>query len=192
VEGGGLAGTRDSFLNLVKLKDAVTAGKVTVIPLNENIHKDVVFSFRYAYRQVGTNPSNVFLIESETTNRDPESGRMIGPNNGGWVRIIGGVPVITRGSYEDNIMQAEIWQVEDGNGVPVGNEEVQASQITVVSGTGAVTILNAAGKKVTISNILGQKVAAALLNSDNATLEVPKGIVIVAVEGENAVKAVVK
>jgi hypothetical protein len=200
----------DKFLNFDNLDKASviwpakpTATKPVVkVLLNDNYHKDCVFSFRYVNRQFdwsGLLPTDErvsqlseFAIESETTNRAPGSGRMIAPMNGGWLKIMNGVPTISRGSYEDPITAAEIWQVEKGDGKPTSNEAVQTSQIQVVSGTGSVTILNAAGKKVTISNVLGQKVAAAQLNSDHATIDVPKGIVIVAVEGENAVKAVVK
>ena len=46
--------------------------------------------------------------------------------------------------------------------------------------------------KVVISNILGKVVAETILASDNATVAVPAGIIAVAVEGENAVKTIVK
>ena len=57
---------------------------------------------------------------------------------------------------------------------------------------GTVTIQGAAGKSVVISNILGKVVAETVLTSDNVTIAVPAGIVAVAVEGETAVKVVVK
>ena len=43
-----------------------------------------------------------------------------------------------------------------------------------------------------ISNILGKVVAETILTSDNATIAVPAGIIAVAVDGENAVKTIVK
>ena len=66
------------------------------------------------------------------------------------------------------------------------------SSISVISGNGTITVQGAAGKKVVISNILGKVVAETVLTSDNATISVPAGIVAVAVDGEEAVKAVVK
>ena len=75
---------------------------------------------------------------------------------------------------------------------PVANEDVTVSSISVVAGNGTVTIKGAAGKKVTISNVLGQAVANVVLSSDNATISAPAGVVVVAVEGEAAVKAIVK
>ena len=54
------------------------------------------------------------------------------------------------------------------------------------------TIAGAAGKKVVISNILGQVVANTVISSDNAVIAAPAGVVVVAVEGEAAVKAIVK
>ena len=75
---------------------------------------------------------------------------------------------------------------------PTANEGVEVATVKVVSGEGNVTIAGAAGKKVVISNILGQVVANTVVSSDNATIAAPQGIVVVAVEGEEAVKAIVK
>ncbi len=75
---------------------------------------------------------------------------------------------------------------------PVANEAVTTSSIKVIAGNGAVTVIGAQGKKVAVSNVLGQTVANAVLSSDNATISAPQGVVVVAVEGETAVKAIVK
>ena len=53
-------------------------------------------------------------------------------------------------------------------------------------------ILNAAGKTVTLSNILGQTTASAIASSDNFVMPASKGIVVVSVDGETAQKVVVK
>ena len=63
---------------------------------------------------------------------------------------------------------------------------------SITTDNGTVTIQGAAGKSVVITNILGKVVAETVLSSDNATIAVPAGIVAVAVEGEAAVKVVVK
>ena len=75
---------------------------------------------------------------------------------------------------------------------PTANEGIEVSEVKVIAGNGQVTIMGAAGKKVVVSNILGKVVASQTISSDNATIAVPAGIVAVAVEGEAAVKAVVK
>ena len=75
---------------------------------------------------------------------------------------------------------------------PTSNEGVTVSGVTVIAGEGGVQIAGAAGKKVVVSNILGQVVANTVLASDNVVIAAPKGIVVVAVEGEEAVKAIVK
>ena len=72
------------------------------------------------------------------------------------------------------------------------NEDVEVSSVTVIAGEGQVTIAGAAGKKVVVSNILGQVVANTVITSDNAPIAAPQGVVVVAVEGEEAVKAIVK
>ena len=72
------------------------------------------------------------------------------------------------------------------------NEDVEVSSVAVIAGNGQVTVAGAAGKKVVITNILGQTVANTVVTSDNATIAAPAGVVVVAVEGEGAVKAIVK
>ena len=47
-------------------------------------------------------------------------------------------------------------------------------------------------REVVVNNILGQTIANTVLTSDNAVIAAPQGVVVVAVEGEKAVKAVVK
>ena len=88
--------------------------------------------------------------------------------------------------------QAEVFKVMTTS-APTSNDKIAAeSAISVIANDGTVTIQGAAGKSVVISNILGKVVAETVLSSDNATIAVPAGIVAVAVEGEAAVKVVVK
>jgi hypothetical protein len=158
-----------------------------VINLNDNKHKDWVFSFRYIERH-----ADDFIIESETTDRSAD-GPMIRPGYSGWVKWANGVPTISRSDTKELMAEGELMNVKESTIAPVSNEQVsQAEAVKVIGGAGTVTILNATGKKVVISNILGQSVANTVLSSDNATLVVPTGIIVVAVEGENAVKAIVK
>jgi hypothetical protein len=164
-------------------------GLQAIIALDDNTHKDWVFSFRYIERR-----SDDFVIESETTERNTTNGPVIRPGYAGWVKSDNGVPVITRSDTKKLMSEAAIFNVNrpEDRKDPVGNEEVTTSAMTVIGGTGNVTILNATGKNVVISNLLGQTIANAKITSDKAAFAVPAGIVIVAVEGENAVKALVK
>ena len=90
--------------------------------------------------------------------------------------------------------QAAIFGLSEGTngGNITANDEITVSGVTVIAGDGQVTIMGAAGKQVVVSNILGKVVANQIITSDNATIAVPAGIVAVAVEGEAAVKAIVK
>ena len=90
--------------------------------------------------------------------------------------------------------EAAFYTLEAENGSATANEEIETSvsEVKVIAGAGQITINGAAGKKVVVSNILGQVVANTVLTSDNATIAAPQGIVVVAVEGEEAVKAIVK
>jgi len=185
-----IPGTQERALHLSLLSTAAHDGKhnVEAIYLGNNYHKDVVFSMRF----VEQGNYEDFLLESETTNRDSLTGRMIAPMMGGWVKMQNNEVVISRGSYVDAIREAGMWNTEPTTDAPVANDQVAVTAVKVIAGQGNVSILNAAGKQVTISNILGQTVASAVLTSDNATINAPKGVLVVAVEGENAVKAVVK
>ena len=89
---------------------------------------------------------------------------------------------------------ALIFNIEKGSAddMATDNEEIATSEVTVIAGEGNVTIAGAAGKKVVVSNILGQVVANTVITSDNATIAAPAGVVVVAVEGEEAVKAIIK
>ncbi|MCF2603960.1 hypothetical protein JQM84_09730 [Parabacteroides distasonis] len=79
-----------------------------------------------------------------------------------------------------------------GEGDATANEAIAAEAgVQVVGSKGAVTVQGAAGKVITVANILGQTIANQVAASDNVTIAVPAGIVVVAVEGE-ATKVVVK
>lgn len=174
-------------------KAATWAGKDSIF-LGDNKHKNVVFSFRLM-----KSGSNDFLIESETEkdgnyckNADLSSAR-IAPMKGGWVKIQNGVPVIANVIYNEAGREAEIFNVETTDEVPTENETIAVGNaVSVQTVPGAVIVKNAAGKTVKVSNILGQSLAEIVLTSDYATIPVPAGIAVVAVEGEEAVKAIVK
>lgn len=166
-----------------------TDNNIHAIYLGNNLHKDCVFSFRFVERG-----SLNFIIESETTNRDTINGPMIAPCEGGWVKYQNGVPVITASDEVDGMEQAMLTDVRKATEgeKPTGNDKLDTNAVTVVGNAGGVTILNAAGKSVVINNILGQTVAKAVLTSDNETIPASKGVVIVSIDGEEAVKTLVK
>ena len=89
--------------------------------------------------------------------------------------------------------EAAMFGVAKSEVIPTSNGTIDAVEgVSVTTDNGTVTIQGAAGKSVVISNILGKVVAETVLTSDNATIAVPAGIVAVAVDGEEAVKVVVK
>jgi len=184
-----------TYYTFKSMADVKASGKKiglqAIIDLNDNTHKDWVFSFRYVERG-----SSDFVIESETSERDIRNAAIIRPGFGGWVKIFNPeVPVITRTDEKDNMGQAggSVMNVKRLTN-PVGNEvgPNAAVGVSVIGGTGSVSILNAAGKKVVVSNMLGQTIANTTLNSDNAAIAAPAGVIAVAVEGESAAKVLVK
>ena len=163
-----------------------TNKKVALSTLNK--HDQTKFSFRLV-----SDESNDFLIESESwKNGNAFTGGIAPMEKGGWVKIQNGVPVIVSAEFETEAAQADVFNVEVTEGGATANDEITTSEVTIIAGEGNVTIANAAGKKVVVSNILGQVVATQVLTSDNAVIAAPQGVVVVAVEGEEAVKAIVR
>ena len=110
----------------------------------------------------------------------------------GYLAQSNGVLYYTTGNLRTALNNALTFEFEKAEKAPTANETIAAEGVTVIAGEGNVTINGAAGKKVVVSNILGQVVANTVLTSDNATIAAPAGVVVVAVEGEAAVKAIVK
>ena len=103
-----------------------------------------------------------------------------------YVSYLNGVLVL------GNKEQAQLFASNDTDLIPTDNETIATSEVTVIAGEGQVTIAGAQGKKVVVSNVLGQVIANTVFTSDNAVIAAPQGVVVVAVEGEEAVKAIVK
>ena len=159
-------------------------------------HKYVTWSMRFVDRTVADNEveaDRAFLFESMGHDAD------IAPEYAAWLKMQNGCLVLSKYDSQFNEVvtggdDALIFNVEhvDGDQVAVDNENIAVEGVSVVAGNGQVTIMGAAGKNVTITNILGKVIANQTISSDNATIAVPAGIVAVAVEGEAAVKAIVK
>ncbi|KKB58383.1 DUF6383 domain-containing protein [Parabacteroides gordonii] len=134
----------------------------------------------FAFRLVDDSNAADFYIEAEPKKVDDEMKAQ-------YVRIHNGIPVLVT-----ELSEAAIFNVNPTEETPTANEDINASSVSVIAGNGVVTINGAAGKKVVITNVLGQTIANTVLSSDNATISAPVGVVVVAVEGEAAVKAIVK
>lgn len=76
---------------------------------------------------------------------------------------------------------------------PVANEEIsEPTGVQIIGGNNEFSIRNANGKRITLSNILGQTIGSRLVSSDNETIQTSRGVVIVSVEGDKAYKVIVK
>lgn len=101
-----------------------------------------------------------------------------------YVGIVNNVVVMTKDGVEFSVETAP---------APVANEEIEApSTVMVIGGVGEFSIRNAHGKKITVSNILGQTIGTRLVSSDYVTVPTTRGVVIVSVEGDKAYKVIVK
>ncbi|WP_289007068.1 DUF6383 domain-containing protein [uncultured Parabacteroides sp.] len=109
-------------------------------------------------------------------------------SNEGYLKWINGTVVVVEGFDRGD----EFVISEEVDRDPTANGAIETSSISVVATNGAVIIKGAEGKKVSISNVLGQTIANTVVTSSEATISAPAGVVVVAVEGEAAVKAIVK
>ena len=106
-----------------------------------------------------------------------------------YVRVHNTVPVLV--SDIDEAATFEVMAAAEGE-TATSNEGIEATGVSVVATNGAVIVKGAEGKNVVITNVLGQQVANTVVSSSEATISAPAGVVVVAVEGEAAVKAIVK
>ena len=104
----------------------------------------------------------------------------------GYLKWMNGFIVATADEKDGDIFNLK---ATDEN--PTANEAIAAEGVQVIAGKGAVTVQGAAGKVITVANILGQTIANQVAASDNVTIAAPAGVVVVAVEGD-ATKVVVK
>ena len=206
-----------NFADLNKAEeDAWTAAKKAGVSEDEFVshkyilsgdnHKYVTWSMRFVNKEVAANEveaDRAFLFESMKSKHVPGYNNSamgdIAPTYAAWLRMQNGCLVLSddRSSNFDEMNtggdDALIFNVEQGDDIATDNETIDAVEgISVVAGNGTVTVQGAAGKSVVITNILGKVIAETVLTSDNATISVPAGIVAVAVDGEEAVKAIVK
>ena len=168
-----------------------------IVNLQGDDHKYVTWSMRYLDPENAANEveeDRAFLMESMADDA-------IAPVEGSWLKMQNGCIVMsgTAGAPSTfdqftNDDDALIFNIEKGSkeDLATDNEEIATSEVAVIAQEGAVRIANAAGKKVVVTNILGQTVANTVITSSDATIAAPQGVVVVAVEGEEAVKAIVK
>ena len=170
-----------------------------IVDLQGDEHKLVTWSMRFVDPENAANEAEedrAFLMESQGIDRE------IAPTTGEWLKMQNGCIVLSGSlpgseSTFDQITGADdalIFNVEMGNkdDMATDNEQIATSEVTVIAQQGAVRIANAEGKKVVITNILGQTIANTVITSSDAVIAAPAGVVVVAIEGEEAVKAIVK
>ena len=185
--------------------------------LNGDNHKNVTWSFRYvnpeaaavAYEDGKEGENNAFLIESNVyaagekyqTVKGNKDEAIAPEKAAAWLKMHNGCLVLTDASSRfdaaktggDGALVFNAYSKTEDDDMVTSNDNINNVEgVSVVAGNGTVTVQGAAGKSVVITNILGKVVAETVLTSDNATIAVPAGIVAVAVEGEEAVKTIVK
>ena len=203
----------NNYINPKKLKAGIDAGAIEVKAYLNGTHRNYVWALRYTEDEI-TDPSEGqgtgrqhtdFLLESSDVKDGVQGQASIGGYRGAWVDIDGNVPVLVKystanGDHDDlvgtpiseGLNQAQIFNLKATSEVATSVDPVEVSNIRISVEEGKVIINGAAGKVVSIYNVLGQPVSQSIATSDNAVITVPAGLVVVSVEGEKSVKAVVK
>ena len=195
-------------LNVEEIIKAYTKAGINGKYINDlrgDNHKNYTWSFRYTNPDVAVGVSeegaeNSFLIESMAyAEGTPATKKAIAPEKAAWIKMQNGCIVLTDEKSEFNNAKtggdgALVFNVEniENDEMATDTKDITTNTVSVIAGNGTVTIKGAANKTVTISNVLGQTIANTVLSSDDATISAPAGVVVVAVEGEAAVKAIVK
>ena len=177
---------RLGFVQAKHINDSlVIASTNDTLYVGSEDYNQAKFAFRYVDQEAGS-----FVIETANYNRLPgvEEAEINEDAPLGYLKWMNGVVVVV-----GDINNADVYNMnENETDTPTANEDIAVEEgVQVIAGNGAVTIQGAAGKTVVITNILGKAVANTTLTSDNQTINVPAGIVVVTVDGE-AVKAIVK
>ena len=139
---------------------------------------------KFAFRIVD-HETNAFKIE--TLYKKYSDGPAAKSDNLGYLKWMNGYVVVV-----DAIENGDTFNLKADHSAPTANEGIDASEVSVIAGNGFVTVKGAEGKNVVITNVLGQTIANTVITSSEAQIAAPVGIVVVAVEGEAAVKAIVK
>ena len=199
---------RDEFKNLpnekirfdaIKKAEAVAKTKKGYVnhihKLTGDQHKYVTWSMRFLDKEKAANEveeDRSFLFESMNYSKNADSEQWIAPEKGAWLKMQNGCLVLSQydSSFDDIKTggdDALIFNVKKGSDddIATENETIATTEVAVIANNGSVVVKNAAGKNVVVSTILGQVVANEVLTSDNATINVPAGIVVVAVDGES-------
>ena len=188
------------YINPKYFKDNEAFLAVIDVTKADDANKAAFALRRVGFEGDGSAVENQFYIETAATGYGAFKGE-----TAAWLKEEDGVAVLAQkanknGNHEgsddainEGINQATPFTFDFENATtPTENETIGTSAISVVATNGAVIVKGAQGKKVVINNVLGQAVANTVITSSEATISVPAGVVFVAVEGEPAVKAIVK
>ena len=148
----------------------LTAKDTLTTTVDGDLIKDDLKAYQYTIQLNDEDVDNEYVVKSV---------------KGGWLYALNG-----KLGFTSDPKKAMVFTL--GDEVPTSNDAIEVSEVKVIAGEGQIQIAGAQGKKVVVSNILGQVIANTVVASDNAAIAAPAGVVVVAVEGEAAVKAIVK
>lgn len=158
----------------------------TVNQNGEGDHNPVLFSFRVA----DDSGEKHFLIESWANG--------FGGSTGEWIKITKDIPVAVKTTYKNAVAgEADIFSYEVNNTIKTKAKEGIAQEladndISIIAGYGTVTIQGAGGKKVLVSGSQGNVISNEIAHSNQITIAVPSGVVLVSIDNQPAIKTFVK
>ncbi|MDR3129488.1 MAG: DUF6383 domain-containing protein [Tannerellaceae bacterium] len=159
----------------------------------EGVHNHFLFSFRLLNEE-----GQGFLIEGGYPN-----GSLAGDLNS-YIRIVRGAPVSIQSTYTLASQEVESlfsWKLPDGTiqfPPPRGNTSFLPPPVMIipsfeiVAGHVELYVAGVEGKRITLTNLLGQRLESRYATASEEHFDVPSGIIVVSVEGLGTRKVLVK
>ena len=149
--------------------DEISKKEYAELTADENLYYKSVERIKFVDAERLSGEDTLVIADEKYTGKDiedfkfkvteNEDGDYVLKANGNYVYVINGNLV-----YGTDAKEAEAFVIEVTS-APTANEGIATSEVKVIAGEGNVTIAGAAGKKVVISNILGQVVTTVLATS---------------------------
>lgn len=156
----------------------------TINNISADAYKNVMFLSNDTIKDSKNSPALFAFKVNEHGGYNLENQQQLKEKGYPYVGIVNGFVVLEK-------FLSAAFEVQTAS-APTANEEMNLSEIKVIGNDGQVIVTNASGRKITLSNILGQTIGVRRANSEYFSMPATSGIVLVTVEGDTTYKVIVK
>jgi len=153
------------------------------------------FDFAEASRSTAEVRQRLYLQYSDTPNRyyltTEEGLGAAGAADRGYLSVTPDGELYA-GAFDPNTVCKLIIKTGPVHNKPVvrPKQEAEEPQLAIIGGEGVVQVLNAAGQKLTLYNVLGQQTVSTVIASESETIAAPRGVAIVKL-GETVTRKII-